>query len=239
MENIIALPNDATNGVKKIDWRSMIAAWKSSGLTRKEFCEQHQLNHNQFLYQRVKYDQKRGHPPEWLSVQQREKTIRFTHNGCHPDGDWISIKNSPRSSIINSRQCGCPYLKNIIGFYERKHMLTIPAETPIYIYTAAVDMRKQINGLVNLLVESFDQNPQQGGLFVFTNSQRKKLKILFWDKNGFVLYYKRLEKSRFQYSKYLQGDKIIVNTHQLKALLMGLDFYLLGEYSVEQYTDFF
>jgi len=118
-------------------------------------------------------------------------------------------------------------------------MLSIPAETPIYIYTAAVDMRKQINGLVNLLVESFDQNPQQGGLFVFTNSQRRKLKILFWDKNGFVLYYKRLEKSRFQYSKYLQGDKIIVNTHQLKALLMGLDFYLLGEYSIEQYTDFF
>jgi transposase len=118
-------------------------------------------------------------------------------------------------------------------------MLTIPAETPIYIYTAAVDMRKQINGLVNLLVESFSQNPQQGGLFVFTNAQRKKLKILFWDKNGFVLYYKRLEKSRFQYSKYLQGDKIMVNTHQLKALLMGLDFYLLGEYPVEQYCDFF
>lgn len=118
-------------------------------------------------------------------------------------------------------------------------MLTIPSETPIYIYTAAVDMRKQINGLVNLLVESFEQNPQQGGLFVFTNSQRKKLKILFWDKNGFVLYYKRLEKSRFQYSKYLQGDKIMVNTYQLTALLMGLDFYLLGEYPVEQYSDFF
>lgn len=76
-------------------------------------------------------------------------------------------------------------------------MLMIPAKTTIYLYTQPVDMRKQINGLVNLLVDSFEQNPQEGGLFVFTNATRRKLKILFWDKNGFVLYYKRLEKTRF------------------------------------------
>lgn len=75
MENIIALPNTATDEVKKIDWESMVSAWKSSKLTRKEFCEQHQLNHNQFLYQRVKYDQKPRRPPEWLSVQQSEKKL--------------------------------------------------------------------------------------------------------------------------------------------------------------------
>ena len=115
----------------------------------------------------------------------------------------------------------------------------IPPETQIYIYTLPVDMRKQINGLINLLMESFGKNPQQGGLFVFTNSQRKKLKILFWDKNGFVLYYKRLEKSRFQYSKYLQGDVVMVNSTQLKALLMGLDFHLMGQYPIENYSDFF
>lgn len=118
-------------------------------------------------------------------------------------------------------------------------MLTIQPDTPIYIYTGAVDMRKQINGLVNLLMESFNQNPQTGGVYVFSNAQRKRIKVLFWDKNGFVLYYKRLEKSRFQYSKYLQGDQLAVNHHQLKALLMGLDFHLLGQYPVEEYSDFF
>lgn len=118
-------------------------------------------------------------------------------------------------------------------------MLTIHPDTPIHIYTVPVDMRKQINGLVNMLVESFGQNPQQNGLFVFSDRQRKKLKILFWDKNGFVLYYKRLEKSKFQYSKYLQGDRLIIHAQQLKALLMGLDFHLLGHYSVESYSDFF
>lgn len=118
-------------------------------------------------------------------------------------------------------------------------MLSVSNDMPIYIYTARVDFRKAVNGLVNLLAESFGQNPHQGGLFVFTNRQRNKLKILFWDKNGFVLYYKRLEKSRFQYSKYLQGDTLVVNPAQLKALLMGLDFYLLGQYPSETYHEFF
>lgn len=117
-------------------------------------------------------------------------------------------------------------------------MLTIRANMPIYIYTGSVDMRKQINGLVNLLVESFNQNPQDG-LYVFTNAERKKVKILFWDNNGFVLYYKRLEKSRFQYSKYIQENKLIINATQLRALLMGLDFYLLGQYPAQEYQDFF
>ena len=118
-------------------------------------------------------------------------------------------------------------------------MLMIPGETTIYIYTQPVDMRKQINGLVNLLADAFDQNPQQGGLFVFTNRERRKLKILFWDRNGFVLYYKRLEKTRFQYSRSLSGEVVLVNPVQLKALLMGLDFHLLGQYPHEQYSDFF
>ena len=118
-------------------------------------------------------------------------------------------------------------------------MLMIPAQTTIYIYTQPVDMRKQINGLVNLLVDSFGQNPQEGGLFVFTNADRRKLKILFWDKNGFVLYYKRLEKMRFQYSRSLSGEVVLVNDVQLKALLMGLDFHLLGQYPAEHYSDFF
>jgi len=116
--------------------------------------------------------------------------------------------------------------------------LSIASESQIYIYTARIDMRKSINGLVTVLVDSFQQNPQQGDLFVFTNQQRNKIKLLFWDKNGFVLYYKRLEKGRFNYSKDIQGDKIVINTHQLHALLMGLDFYLLGNYSTDYYQDF-
>jgi transposase len=118
-------------------------------------------------------------------------------------------------------------------------MLPITTETQLFIYTSHVDMRRSINGLVLLLADIYQQNPQTGDLFIFTNKQRNKIKILFWDCNGFVLYYKRLERGRFCYSKYLQGDKITINSTQLRALLMGLDFYLMGQYNPEICKDFF
>jgi len=118
-------------------------------------------------------------------------------------------------------------------------MLMIPENKTIYVYTQPVDMRKAVNGLVILLLESFDQNPQTGDLFLFTNKHRNKIKCLFWDRNGFALYYKRLEKGRFNYSKQLHDDKVVVTQEQLRALLMGLDFYLLGKYPAQEYESFF
>lgn len=100
-------------------------------------------------------------------------------------------------------------------------------------------MRKSINGLVIVLLEVFEQNPQSGDCYLFVNRGRNKIKCLKWDKNGFVLYYKRLEKGRFNYSQHLKEGEIVVSEKQLKALLMGLDFYLIGEYSEEKYQDFF
>jgi transposase len=117
-------------------------------------------------------------------------------------------------------------------------MIKPDAETKIYVYLKPVDMRKSIDGLNYLLVDQLEQNPQEKTFFVFCNKQRDKIKMLAWDKNGFVLYYKRLERGRFQYSKYLQGDKIIVNEAELKALLMGIDFYILSTHSSQDYSEF-
>ena len=118
-------------------------------------------------------------------------------------------------------------------------MLVIGHDQKIFVYTQPVDMRKSVNGLVIILLEMFEKNPQSGDAYLFVNRQRNKIKCLKWDKNGFVIYYKRLEKGRFNYSKHLNGDEIIVTTKQLRALLMGLDFYLLGEYPEEESKDFF
>ena len=118
-------------------------------------------------------------------------------------------------------------------------MLTLPQNKIIYVYTEPVDMRKSINGLIAILVEMFTQNPQSGDFYLFTNRQRNKIKCLFWDRNGFALYYKRLEKGRFNYSKYMSEDKLVISETQLKALLVGLDFYLLGHLPEDHYNDFF
>jgi len=118
-------------------------------------------------------------------------------------------------------------------------MIKITEKQKIYIYTDAVDLRKAVNGLVLLLNDTFEQNPQSGDLYLFINRARNRIKCLCWDRNGFVLYYKRLEEGRFNYSKHLVGDKIIITEKQLSALLMGLDFYRLGLYPEKEYEAFF
>lgn len=117
--------------------------------------------------------------------------------------------------------------------------LSIHPQAKIYIYTISIDMRKSIDGLTVLLADVYEQNPMQGDLFVFTNKQRNKIKILFWDKQGFVLYYKRLERGKFNYSKYIQENKMTITAQQLAALIAGLDFYLIGEYALDFVQDYF
>ncbi len=118
-------------------------------------------------------------------------------------------------------------------------MLAIPENKKVYVYTDPLDMRKSINGIIVVLLEHFDQSPQTGDFFLFVNRQRNKIKCLFWSGNGFSLYYRRLERGRFNYSKHIKGDRIMVTEKQLKALFLGLDFYLMGGSIEPEYTDFF
>jgi transposase len=102
-------------------------------------------------------------------------------------------------------------------------------DVPVFLATAPIDMRKEINGLVTLVVESLAQSPNAESIYVFYNRQRDKIKCLWWDKNGFVLYYKRLEKSRFKFPKTMPESGINLNKDEFSWLLAGLDFYLIKE----------
>ena len=90
----------------------------------------------------------------------------------------------------------------------------------VYVYSEAVDMRKQIDGLAGLVKTEMELDPFAKCLFVFTNKRRDKLKILAWDKNGFLVWYKRLEKQRFP---KLKGDQI--RSLSIKDLNLYLDGY--------------
>ncbi|UIJ42361.1 IS66 family insertion sequence element accessory protein TnpB [Vibrio kanaloae] len=72
-----------------------------------------------------------------------------------------------------------------------KGMLSAP---DIYLYRESVDFRKSINGLAAIIENDTDLPFGSGALFLFTNKQRDKMKVLYWDKAGFGLWYKRLEK---------------------------------------------
>ena len=106
-------------------------------------------------------------------------------------------------------------------------MLNLPELTKIYIANEAVDMRKAIDGLCYQVIDQLAADPQSGHLFLFYNRQCNKVKALLWDKNGFVLIYKRLEKGRFKFSKQNDGRSYVIEHQQLKWLLAGFDFMQL------------
>lgn len=93
----------------------------------------------------------------------------------------------------------------------------------VYLARGVTDMRKSIDGLAVLVQEAFDLDPFSPNLFAFCNRKRDKMKILYWDKNGFWLYYRRLEKGQFQWPSEDNGSTpVIVNRRQLNWLLDGL-----------------
>lgn len=85
-------------------------------------------------------------------------------------------------------------------------------------------MRKQINGLSVIAEEDLGKDPFSGSLFLFCNKQRRLLKVLYWDKNGFCLWLKRLEKDRFPWPVTEEMVKEIT-LEQLQMLLQGIDFW--------------
>tara|TARA_R110002167_G_scaffold288360_1_gene493312 strand:- start:482 stop:763 length:282 start_codon:yes stop_codon:yes gene_type:complete len=89
-------------------------------------------------------------------------------------------------------------------------------ETPsISLYKPFVDFRKSINGLS--VVDESEMNPpvMNGVLFIFCNKTKNKLNILYWDKTGFALWYKRLEKDKFKWPNRINKASFELNEQQL------------------------
>ena len=94
----------------------------------------------------------------------------------------------------------------------------------IYIKPGITDMRKQANGLSLIVEEEMEKDLQAMNIFLFCNRDRKLIKCLYWDKNGFCLWQKRLEKGKHP---WLDTEKEAreITYEQLKMLLDGIDFF--------------
>lgn len=93
----------------------------------------------------------------------------------------------------------------------------------VYLYLGKTDMRKSVNGLAILVKDVLKQNPLSENLYVFCSKNRSRIKILYWDKTGFCLWYKRLEEDKFKWPKSA-GEAMNISNEQLSWLLRGLDF---------------
>ncbi|MEK3885695.1 IS66 family insertion sequence element accessory protein TnpB [Paenibacillus sp. PL2-23] len=92
----------------------------------------------------------------------------------------------------------------------------------LYLARGNTDLRKSIDGLAVLVKEGFDLDPFSSALFVFCNRERDKLKILHWEHNGFWLYYRRLERGRFQWPAEGIASTMTISRRELRWLLDGL-----------------
>ena len=96
------------------------------------------------------------------------------------------------------------------------------AGTRVYLATGSTDMRKAIGGLSMLVEGALELDPFSGHLFAFCNRRRSIVKVLYWDRNGFALWQKRLEKDRFRWPASARAV-LDLDMRQLGWLLEGMD----------------
>lgn len=104
-------------------------------------------------------------------------------------------------------------------------MLSLPISVRVYLAYGPTDMRKSIDGLSAMTKQVLEQDPFSGHLFVFCNRRRDRIKILYWERSGFWLLHKRLEKGTFAWpAPGTRNDRQVEMTAaDLAALLGGLD----------------
>jgi transposase len=99
------------------------------------------------------------------------------------------------------------------------------SEARVFVRPGATDMRKQINGLAVIVEQVMEANVFEPGLFLFCNAERRILKALYWDRNGFCLWMKKVSKDRFPWPRTHEQARCEIDTAKLKMLLQGIDFW--------------
>ena len=102
-------------------------------------------------------------------------------------------------------------------------MLTLSPAVRIYLAAGATDLRRSIDGLAALVRERFTLDPLSGHLFLFRNRRGDRLKILAWDRSGFWVLYKRLERGTFAWPAEPDAAPVEMRSPDLLLLLAGTD----------------
>ena len=97
----------------------------------------------------------------------------------------------------------------------------------IWVYRKPIDFRKQLNGLVQTIIDETSVRPDRNGIYLFQNRQRDKLKLLTWDRNGFFMGYKRLERGKFDFPNHVEVHQM--TTDDLSQLMAGMPMIYLGK----------
>jgi len=103
-------------------------------------------------------------------------------------------------------------------------VLNLGGSHRVFLCVKRVDFRKAHDGLCALVRDGFGDDPFSGDVFVFHNGARDRVKLLLWDRNGFWLLYKRLEKGTFPFDVRGEGSRVETTRAQLAMMLEGLEW---------------
>ena len=104
-------------------------------------------------------------------------------------------------------------------------MMRVDEDVVIYLHRAPVDFRKQINGLSALVEHELGLDPFASAVYGFINRAKNRVKLLYWNQNGFCLFLKRIEARRFVWPDASDDDLVVVRSDQLDWLLGGYDVF--------------
>ncbi len=103
-------------------------------------------------------------------------------------------------------------------------MLTRPSGSRIFVAREAVDLRKSYDGLAALVEGTFERSLVTGDLFVFINRRANQVRVLYWDRDGYCIWMKRLESGTFRRASAADGRALVeVDIGELMMLLEGID----------------
>ncbi len=103
-------------------------------------------------------------------------------------------------------------------------MLAISSQTKIYLYAEPVDMRKSFDGLFGIIKSDLHLDVRNGGVFMFLNLRRNRIKLMYWDVDGIAIWMKRLERNCFQRPlRSPDGKHVIIGSTELQSILAGID----------------
>lgn len=102
-------------------------------------------------------------------------------------------------------------------------MLSLPPAVRIWVSTRPADLRKSFDGLAALVDQWLEADPLSGHVFVFRNKMADRVKLLVWDGDGYVIYYKRLEEGTFRFPVAAEQARVTIRAADLLMLLDGVD----------------
>ena len=133
----------------------------------------------------------------------------------------------------------CPFQVCQIRFgspiLSRHFMRPISSFDSIYLWRLSVDFRKSINGLSAMVQEEMKLDAYSSALFIFGCARRKRIKILYWDKTGFAIWYKKLEEDLFPWPREFTDEVVLLSTKELQWILDGVEYWKIKPHVEKKY----